>query len=224
MKQWRFEISNRAGFPDAHGNGVLDDIRELGITGVESGPSAALGKLNATDRMPAHYKMRTPLELVWAAQAWFRVLEQDYDTAEGLLRTLGAPVDKKGPSPTFSCSAKDDLKYQALCLFLIRTGRSFTASAWLTKLLHQAESTGRNPSRVMFGGLLTLCHVCAGNKERAMRTLRQALMVGETVGSLRSLIDLGTEIAELIQEYQSLRHSGGIQSDRGRIAVTLNLP
>jgi LuxR family maltose regulon positive regulatory protein len=194
---------------------VQADILEARIANVESGPSAALGKLTSTDRMPAHYKMRNPLELVWAAQAWFRILEKDYDTAEGLLRTLGAPIDKKGPNPSFSCSAKDELKYQALCLFLIRTGRLFTASAWLTKLLHQAESTGRNPSCVMFGGLLTLCHVCAGNKERAMRTLRQSLMVGETIGSLRNLVDLGEEIADLIQEYHSLRHSGGMQSDRG---------
>ena len=36
MKQWRFEISNRADFPDVHGNGVLEDIRELGITSVEN--------------------------------------------------------------------------------------------------------------------------------------------------------------------------------------------
>jgi len=194
---------------------VQADILEARIASVESGPSAALGKLNSTDRMPANYKLKTPLELVWAAQAWFRVQEEDYDTAEGLLRTLGAPIDKKGPNPSFSCSAKDELKYQALCLFLIRTGRLFTASAWLTKLLHQAESTGRNPSRVMFGGLLTLCHVCAGNKDRAMRTLRQSLMVGETVGSLRNLVDLGKEITDLIQEYHSLRHSGGVQSERG---------
>ena len=194
---------------------VQADILEARIANVESGPSAALGKLNSTDRMPANYKLKAPLELVWAAQAWFRVLEKDYDTAESLLRTLGAPVDKKGPNPSFSCSAKDELKYQALCLFLIRTGRFFTASAWLTKLLHQAESTGRHPSRVMFGGLLTLCHVCAGNKERAMRTLRQSLMVGETVSSLRSLVDLGKEITDLILEYHSLRHSGDVQSERG---------
>lgn len=198
---------------------VQADILEARIASVESGPSAALSKLSSTDRMPAHYKMRNPLELVWAAQAWFRVFEKDYDTAESLLRTLGAPIDKTGPNPTFSCSAKDELKYQALCLFLIRTGRTFTASAWLTKLLHQAESTGRNPSRVMFGGLLTLCHVCAGNKERAMRTLRQSLMVGETVGSLRNLVDLGKEIADLIQEYHSLRHSGEVQSERGPSAA-----
>ena len=35
MRQWRFEVSNRSGFDDAHGEGILDDIRELGIRTVE---------------------------------------------------------------------------------------------------------------------------------------------------------------------------------------------
>ena len=31
MKQWRFEVFNRSGFPDVHGQSVLEDIGELGI-------------------------------------------------------------------------------------------------------------------------------------------------------------------------------------------------
>jgi len=33
---WRFEVSNRAGFVDVRGRGVLDEIRELGINGIEA--------------------------------------------------------------------------------------------------------------------------------------------------------------------------------------------
>lgn len=40
MKQWRFEVFNRAGFADVHGNRVLEDIRELGIRSVEAVQSA----------------------------------------------------------------------------------------------------------------------------------------------------------------------------------------
>jgi phosphoribosylformylglycinamidine synthase II len=40
VKQWRFEVFNRPGFSDVHGNGVLADIRELGITSVEVVQSA----------------------------------------------------------------------------------------------------------------------------------------------------------------------------------------
>ncbi|MHC4372641.1 MAG: phosphoribosylformylglycinamidine synthase subunit PurL [Planctomycetota bacterium] len=35
MKQWRFEISSKKGFPDIHGGDVLEDIRQLNISSVE---------------------------------------------------------------------------------------------------------------------------------------------------------------------------------------------
>ena len=38
--QWRFEVFNRPGFADVHGNRVLEDIRELGIRSVEAVQSA----------------------------------------------------------------------------------------------------------------------------------------------------------------------------------------
>ena len=40
MKQWRFEVSNKAGFPDVHGESVLEDVKELGINTVEMVHSA----------------------------------------------------------------------------------------------------------------------------------------------------------------------------------------
>ena len=40
MKQWRFEVINKSGFADVHGNQVLDDIRELGIRPIEAVQSA----------------------------------------------------------------------------------------------------------------------------------------------------------------------------------------
>jgi len=36
MKQWRFEVFNKAGFPDVQGAGVLTDIKEFGINAVEA--------------------------------------------------------------------------------------------------------------------------------------------------------------------------------------------
>jgi len=40
VKQWRFEVFNRGGFADVHGNGVLEEIKELGIGSVEVVQSA----------------------------------------------------------------------------------------------------------------------------------------------------------------------------------------
>ncbi|KKL96902.1 hypothetical protein LCGC14_1839830, partial [marine sediment metagenome] len=47
MKQWRFEVSNRAGFPDVHGQAVLEEIKELGITSVEFVHSATVFLIEA---------------------------------------------------------------------------------------------------------------------------------------------------------------------------------
>ena len=40
MKQWRFEVFNKAGSADVHGNSVLEDIKELGIDSVPAVQSA----------------------------------------------------------------------------------------------------------------------------------------------------------------------------------------
>ena len=47
MEQWRFEVFNRAGFADVHGNNVLEDIRELGIRSVEAVQSAKVFLIDA---------------------------------------------------------------------------------------------------------------------------------------------------------------------------------
>ena len=47
MRQWRFEIFNRSGSADVHGNSVLEDIRELGIGSVEAVQSAKVFLIEA---------------------------------------------------------------------------------------------------------------------------------------------------------------------------------
>jgi len=47
VKQWRFEVFSRSGFVDVHGNGVLEDIRELGIRSIEAVQSAKVFLIEA---------------------------------------------------------------------------------------------------------------------------------------------------------------------------------
>ncbi|MFH1616021.1 MAG: phosphoribosylformylglycinamidine synthase subunit PurL [Planctomycetota bacterium] len=47
MKQWRIEVFNKSGFADVHGDGVLEDIRELGIVNVEAVQSARVFLIEA---------------------------------------------------------------------------------------------------------------------------------------------------------------------------------
>ncbi len=46
-KQWRFEVFNKGGFADVHGNSVLEDIREIGIESVEAVQSAKVYLIEA---------------------------------------------------------------------------------------------------------------------------------------------------------------------------------
>ena len=47
MTQWRLEVFNKPGFADVHGNKVLDQIRELGIRGIEAVQSAKVYLIEA---------------------------------------------------------------------------------------------------------------------------------------------------------------------------------
>ena len=47
MKQWRFEVFSRRGFKDVHGDAVLQEIRELGISSVEAVQSAKVFLIEA---------------------------------------------------------------------------------------------------------------------------------------------------------------------------------
>jgi phosphoribosylformylglycinamidine synthase len=47
VKQWRFEVFNRADFPDVHGRSVLEDIKELGIHSVQAVQSARVFLIEA---------------------------------------------------------------------------------------------------------------------------------------------------------------------------------
>jgi phosphoribosylformylglycinamidine synthase len=47
VKQWRFEVFSRRGFKDVHGDAVLQEIRELGISSVEAVQSAKVFLIEA---------------------------------------------------------------------------------------------------------------------------------------------------------------------------------
>ncbi|MHC4569734.1 MAG: phosphoribosylformylglycinamidine synthase subunit PurS, partial [Planctomycetota bacterium] len=47
MSQWRFEVFNRSGFADVHGQSVLEDIKELGISVVQAVQSAKVFLIEA---------------------------------------------------------------------------------------------------------------------------------------------------------------------------------
>jgi phosphoribosylformylglycinamidine synthase len=47
VRQWRFEVFNRSGFSDVHGNSILEEIKEFGISSVEAVQSAKVFLIEA---------------------------------------------------------------------------------------------------------------------------------------------------------------------------------
>jgi len=62
VKQWRFEVFNKSGFADVHGNQVLDNIKELGIHSVQAVQSARVFLVEAD--FDASFAQRIASELV----------------------------------------------------------------------------------------------------------------------------------------------------------------
>ncbi|MBN2456091.1 MAG: hypothetical protein JXB29_06080 [Sedimentisphaerales bacterium] len=62
MRQWRFEIFNRTGFTGIHGEGLLEEIRELVISSIEAVQSAKVFLIEAN--FPGKFAERLGKELL----------------------------------------------------------------------------------------------------------------------------------------------------------------
>jgi len=70
VKQWRFEISSKQGFPDVHGRDVLEDIRQLNIQSVEDVISEKVYLIEADFDLPFAERMARELLSDSVCQDW----------------------------------------------------------------------------------------------------------------------------------------------------------
>ncbi|MHC4881495.1 MAG: phosphoribosylformylglycinamidine synthase subunit PurL [Planctomycetota bacterium] len=70
MKQWRFEISSKQGFPDVHGRDVLEDIRQLNIQSVEDVISEKVYLIEADFDLPFAERVARELLSDSVCQDW----------------------------------------------------------------------------------------------------------------------------------------------------------
>gem|GEM_PF-3128727 len=81
---------------------------------------------------------------------------------------------------------------------LISQEKPKEASHWLTQLLHLAKNGGRYASVVEILLLLARCWQKRGDLERAIRLLGEALAMAEAEELIRSFLDEGPDLAELL--------------------------
>lgn len=170
-----------------------------------SGPKAGLEVLDNVDKEPSLSRFNFLLTQLRAEQSYYHILGNELPVAEAILRNQGLPIDKKNPSPNFKCDKQDEQIYLTLCHFFIASGYPEKASAWLTKMLHQAESAGRLRFCTQISAMLCLAHDLEEDERRTLRTTRQMLRFGEKTGCIRSILDPSPRIIPLLKHYQKIQ-------------------
>lgn len=172
---------------------------------LRGGPSAALQVLDGLDGKLCEHSREYLLEQIRAEQARYFIAGGDLVTAGAILKQQRLPIDSRTPSPAMRCRQRERRGYLALCRYLIASDRPQAASAWLTKLMHQAQASGNRLFGVELAALLALAHAREGGESRTLRSVREMLLLGESCGAVRCIVDEGNEIIVLIRRYAEQR-------------------
>jgi LuxR family maltose regulon positive regulatory protein len=190
-------------------------IQGARLSNYHSGPAAAIGLLDRASKIMAKGANNGISSTLYAEKIKYYIQKNEIPMAESILRHEGISLDSSNPSPKFFYSSKNEAIYIAFCRYLIAVGRYDAASAWLTKMLHQAQLNGRNRLCLVIAGLLALAHVSSGDDTRAMRRTREMLLYGEHSSAYQSLRDLGPEVIKLVSKYHKHQESLSEKSLRG---------
>jgi LuxR family maltose regulon positive regulatory protein len=128
-------------------------------------------------------------------QAWLRLMQGDLAAAEQWAKEI---------EPTTSENLNPALEFEHITIARIQIaqGRLDDAQQLLDRLLSAARDNGR------MGRVITICVLQAiaawqqGNRDRALNALTDALSLGEPEGYVRTFVDEGKLMAELLGEAQ----------------------
>lgn len=179
------------------------------------GPQAANSLLVKAKNMVSENSDKGLNQLVCAMQVKYFVDSSEESMAESILRHEGISIDSRSPSPSFYCFGRHEAIYSSFCRYLIAVGRYDAASAWLTKMLHQAQAHSRNCFCLEVSGLLVLTHALSGNESRLMRAVREMLLFGERASAIQSILDLGPRVVSKIEKFQRRQLEEGETSQYG---------
>lgn len=170
---------------------------------VFQGERAAIGQLIEYNNTRLDQSTPLSMNAVRSHQAWFLTSARELDSAEGVLRQLGAPVARAGPPAAVVVNPLFEFQYLAMCHYLIAAGKAEVAVNWLRQLLRIAERSGRIRSCISINGLLAMAQTQRDQPESALRYLREMLALGEQGGFARTILDLGEDVIPLLVEYRA---------------------
>lgn len=130
----------------------------------------------------------------------FKLTQGDLDTGLAWLKAHPAHPDDE-----FVYFRQDDYLIRTRVLLHQRTPPTLAeAGQWLDKLLHHATSDGRQTDRVKILVLKAIAEAYSNNLDQALTTLNQALTLAEPENYIRTFLDEGQPLIELL--HQAIKH------------------
>jgi LuxR family maltose regulon positive regulatory protein len=102
-------------------------------------------------------------------------------------------------SPGDEFRSEQEYEYCTLARVLIASDRTRDAIPLLERLIKCAEDDGRNGHLITYLSLQAVAHHAQDNKDLALTYLSQSLELGESGGYVRTFVDLGEPMRDLLQ-------------------------
>jgi LuxR family maltose regulon positive regulatory protein len=156
-------------------------------------PSAAQEAIGQVEQLGQQYQVSAGTAARMAAchvRVWI---------AQGKLEAADRWARRSGLSPEAEPDSAREFEQSTLAWLLIAQGEPAQAARLLERLLVAAEAQGRIGSAIDIRALLGLSWQAAGRPARALDTLARALALAEPAGYVRTFLDKGQPMANLLR-------------------------
>ena len=127
------------------------------------------------------------------------LLSQSRPDLDDLLAEAVSWAESSGLEPTDRFRYKQEYEYRTLARVLIAQQRAEEAVPLLDRLIISAEDGGRNGHLITYLSLRAVAHYSLGKTDLALTHLSRAIALAEPEGYIRTFIDLGPPMRDLLQ-------------------------
>ena len=107
-------------------------------------------------------------------------------------------AETSGLAPSDDFSYEQEVEYRTLARVLTAEGEAEKAIPLLDHLIASAETAGRNGDLIAYLSVQAIAHHAQEQTDAALAHLSRALALGETGGYIRTFVDLGPAMCELL--------------------------
>jgi LuxR family maltose regulon positive regulatory protein len=108
-------------------------------------------------------------------------------------------AERSGLKPDDEFRYEQEYEYLTLARVLTAQNKAEQAVQLLNRLITSAEGAGRNGQLITYLSLQAVAHHTLNDTDKALTTLSRALVLGEPQGYLRTFVDLGPPMRDLLQ-------------------------